>query len=51
VRGAQKGRGRAEVAGDRAVVGTSTAGERGREVEDGLTGGVGGTEREEGARA
>jgi hypothetical protein len=34
------------VAGDRAVVGASTAGERGREVGDELTGGVGGTERE-----
>jgi hypothetical protein len=33
-RGAQKGRGRAEVAGERAVVGTSTTGERGREVRD-----------------
>jgi hypothetical protein len=39
------------VAGDRAVVGASTAGEHGREVEDGMTGGVGGTEREAGARA
>jgi hypothetical protein len=39
------------VAGDRAIVGASTAGERGRGVEDGLTGGVGGTEREAGARA
>ena len=38
------------MAGDRAVVGTSTAGERGREVGDELTGGVGGTERESGAR-
>jgi hypothetical protein len=39
------------VAGDRAVVGASTAGERGREVVDELTGGVGGTEREAGAQA
>jgi hypothetical protein len=39
------------VAGDRAVVGASTAGDRGREVGDELTGGVGGTERESGARA
>jgi hypothetical protein len=46
-----KGRGRAEVAGDRAVVGASTAGERGREVGDKLTGGVGGTEKEAGACA
>jgi hypothetical protein len=50
-RGAQNGRGRAEVAGDRAVVGVSTAGERGREVGDELTGGVGGIEREAGTRA
>jgi hypothetical protein len=34
------------VVGDHAVVGTSTAGDRGREVGDELTGGVGGTERE-----
>jgi hypothetical protein len=34
------------VAGDRAVVGASTVGERGREVGDELTGGVSGTERE-----
>jgi hypothetical protein len=39
------------VAGDRAVVGVSTAGERGREVGDELTGGVGGIEREAGTRA
>jgi hypothetical protein len=39
------------VARDRTVVGASTAGERGREVGDELTGGVGGTEREAGARA
>jgi hypothetical protein len=39
------------VAGDRAGVGASTAGERGREVGNELTGGVGGTEREAGARA
>jgi hypothetical protein len=39
-----------EVAGDRAVVGASTAGDREREVGDELTGGVGGTERESGAR-
>jgi hypothetical protein len=50
-RGAQKGRGHAEVAGDRAVVGVSTTGDCGREVGDELTGGVGGTEREAGARA
>jgi hypothetical protein len=49
--GHKRGRGRAEVAGDRAVVGTSTAGERGREVGDELTGGVGGAEREAGACA
>jgi hypothetical protein len=48
---AQKRRGRAEVAGDRAVVGASTTGDRGREVGDELTGGVGETEREAGARA
>jgi flagellar biosynthesis/type III secretory pathway ATPase len=34
------------VAGDRAVVGVSTVGDRGREVRDELTGGVGRTERE-----
>jgi hypothetical protein len=40
------------VAGDRAVMGTSTAWERGWEVGDELTGGVRGTERERaGARA
>jgi hypothetical protein len=39
------------VAGDRAVVGASTVGERGREVGDELTGGVSGTERESGACA
>jgi hypothetical protein len=44
-RGAEKGRGHVEVAGDHAVVRASTAGERGREVGDELTGGVGGTER------
>jgi hypothetical protein len=49
--GAQKARGRAEVAGERAVVGASTARDRGREVGDELTGGVGRTERESGARA
>jgi hypothetical protein len=38
------------VAGDRAVVGASTAGDRGREVGDELTGGVGGTERERAVR-
>jgi hypothetical protein len=42
-RGAQKGWGRVEVAGDRAAVGASTAGDRGWEVGDELTGGVGGT--------
>jgi hypothetical protein len=47
-RGAQKGQGRAEVAGDRAVVGASMAGDRGWEVGDDLTGGVDGTERERG---
>ena len=49
--GAQKGWGRAEVAGDRTVVGASTAGDCGREVGDELIGGVGGTEREAGACA
>jgi hypothetical protein len=34
------------VAGDRAVVGASTVGDRGREVRDELTGGVGRIERE-----
>jgi hypothetical protein len=34
------------VARDRAVVGASTAGDRGREVGDELIGGVGGTERD-----
>jgi hypothetical protein len=38
------------VAEDRKVVGASTAGERGREVGDELTGGVGETERESGTR-
>jgi hypothetical protein len=42
-REAQKGQGRAEVAGDRAVVGASTVGDRGWEVRDELTGGVDGT--------
>jgi hypothetical protein len=36
------------VAGDRAVVGASTTGERGQEVGDELIGGVGRTEREAG---
>jgi hypothetical protein len=36
------------MAGERANVGTSTTGDRGREVEDELTGGDGGTERESG---
>jgi hypothetical protein len=49
--GLKRGRGRAKVAGDRAVVGASTIGERGREVGDELTGGVGGAEREAGTRA
>jgi hypothetical protein len=40
-----------KVARDRVVVAASTAGERGREVRDELTGGVGRTEREAGARA
>jgi hypothetical protein len=40
-----------DVAGERADVGTSTTGDRGREVEDELTGGVGGTEREASASA
>jgi hypothetical protein len=40
-----------EVAGDRAVVGASMMGDRGREVGDEQTGGVDGTEREAGARA
>jgi hypothetical protein len=39
------------VAEERADVGASTVGDRGREVEDELTGGVGETEREAGARA
>jgi hypothetical protein len=39
------------VAGDRAVMGAFTVGERRWEVEDELTGGVGGAERETGARA
>jgi hypothetical protein len=38
------------VAGDHAVVGTSTVGDRGQEDGDELTGGVGGTERESGVR-
>jgi hypothetical protein len=50
-RGAQKGQGREEVVEDRAVVGASIAGEDGCEFDDELTGGVGGTEREIGARA
>jgi hypothetical protein len=37
---------REDVAGERADVGASTAGDRGREVGDELTGGVGQTERE-----
>jgi hypothetical protein len=45
--GAQKGRGRAEVAGDRAVVGASTAGDCGQEVGDELIGGAGRTQREQ----
>jgi hypothetical protein len=49
-RGAQKGRGHAEVAGDHAVMGASTTGDRGREVGDELTSGVDGTERERAAR-
>jgi hypothetical protein len=44
-RGAQKGRGGSNVAGERAVVGVSTAGDRGREVRDELTDGDGGAER------
>jgi hypothetical protein len=39
------------VARDRAVVGASTVGDRGREVGDELTGGVGRIEREAGACA
>ena len=39
------------MAGDRAVVGASMVGERGWEVGDDLTGGVGGTEGEAGAHA
>jgi hypothetical protein len=39
------------VAGERADVGASTARDHGLEVRDGLTGGVGGTEREARARA
>jgi hypothetical protein len=38
------------MAGDRAIVGASTVGDRGREVGDELTGGVGGTERETSTR-
>jgi hypothetical protein len=38
----------ADVAGERADMGASTAGDRGREVEDKMTGGDGGTERESG---
>jgi hypothetical protein len=34
-RGAQKGRGRGDVAGESMDVGASTAGDRGREVRDG----------------
>jgi hypothetical protein len=49
--GGRAGRGCADVAGERADVGASTAGDRGREVEDELTGGVSETEREAGARA
>jgi hypothetical protein len=45
-REAQKGHGGTDVAGDRTVVGASTVGDRGREVEDELTGGDGRTERE-----
>jgi hypothetical protein len=44
------GRGRADVAKDRTVVGASTVGDHGREVGDELTGGVSRTERG-GARA
>jgi hypothetical protein len=40
-----------DVARECADVGVSTAGDRGREVEDELTGGVGETEREAGVRA
>jgi hypothetical protein len=49
--GGRAGHGCADVAGERADVGASTAGDRGREVEDELTGGVGKTEREAGTRA
>jgi hypothetical protein len=38
------------MAEERADVGTSTVGDHGRKVGDELTGGVGGTEREAGAR-
>jgi hypothetical protein len=44
--GGRAGRGGSVVAGERAVVGASTAGDRGREVRDALTGGVDGAERE-----
>jgi hypothetical protein len=47
-RRAQKGHVGADVAGERTNVGTSTAGDRGREVEDKMTGGDDGTERESG---
>jgi hypothetical protein len=46
-----KGRGWADVVGERTDMGASMAGDRGREVEDGLTGGVGETEREASAHA
>jgi hypothetical protein len=49
--GGRAGRGCADVAGERADVGASTAGDRGREVENELTGGVGKTEIEAGTRA
>jgi hypothetical protein len=42
---AQKGRGGSNVAEERAVVGASMVGDRGREVRDKLTGGDGGAER------
>jgi hypothetical protein len=45
-RGAQKRHGGADVAGEHAHVGASTAGDRGREVRDELIGANGGTERE-----
>jgi hypothetical protein len=49
--GLKRGRGRADVARDRTVVGASMVGDRGREDGDELIGRVGETEREAGTRA